>query len=164
VDRPSRLRLPRDPLLGVLITAALLEAAWVVYIAIRLPRHYSANHWDLAWVGLDVAQVLMVLLAAWAAWRRRALLIIFATSAATLLVLDAWFDVTTARGGDFEVSLVLALVFEIPFAIGLLWVTRRTVKQLERSMLSDPELVHVSFRKIAYTRRLPPDPPEQPQS
>jgi hypothetical protein len=163
MDRPPHLRLPRDPLLGVLLTAALLETAWIVYIAIRLPRHYIANHWDLAWVGLDVAQVLMLLLAAWAAWRRRALLIIFATSAATLLVLDAWFDVTTARGGDFDQSLVLALVIEIPFAISLLWVTRRTVKQLERSMLSDPSIMHVAFRKIVFSRRPPLDPPEQPQ-
>ena len=163
MNRLSRLRLPRDPLLGALITVALLETAWIVFIAIRLPRHYIANHWDLAGVGLDVAQVLMVLLAAWAAWRRRALLIIFATSAATLMVLDAWFDVTTARGGDFDESLVLALVFEIPFAIGLLWVTRRTVKQLERSMLSDPELLHVAFHKIAFLPRPPRDEPEQPQ-
>jgi hypothetical protein len=163
MNRLSRLRLPRDPLIGILITAALVETAWTVFIAIRLPRHYITNHWDLAWVGLDVAQVLMVLLSAWAAWRRRALLIIFATSAATLLMLDAWFDVTTARGGDIDESLVLALVFELPFAIGLLWVTRRTVKQLERSMLSDPELLHVAFHKIAFLPRSPRDEPEQPQ-
>jgi hypothetical protein len=150
-------------LLGVLITAALLETAWIVYIAIRLPRHYIANHWDLAWVGLDVAQVLMLLLAAWAAWRRRALLIIFSTSAATLLMLDAWFDVTTARGGDFDESLVLALVFEVPFAIGLLWVTRRTVQQLERLMRSDPSALHVAFRKIVFSRSPPQDLSEPPQ-
>jgi hypothetical protein len=163
MDRPSHLRLPRDPLLGTLITMAMLETTWIVYIAIRLPRHYIANHWDLAWVGLDVAQVLMLLLAAWAAWRRRALLIIFSTSAATLLLLDAWFDVTTARGGAFDESLVLALVFEVPFAIALLWVTRRTVQQLERSMLSDPDIVHVAFRKMVFSRERRQDPPEQPQ-
>jgi hypothetical protein len=162
--RPSRIRFPRDTLLGVLITAALLETAWIVYVGVRLPRHYVANHWDLAWVGLDVAQVVMLLASAWAAWRRRALLILFATSSGTLMVLDAWFDVTTARGGDFDQSLILALAIEIPFALGLFWVSRRTVKQLERSMPSDPDRVHAPFRKIAFSKGTTTDPPERPQS
>ena len=163
MDRTSRLRLPRDPLLGVLVTAALLETAWIAYLGVRLPRHYVANHWDLAWVGLDVAQVVMLLLSAWAAWRRRARLILFATSSGTLMVLDAWFDVTTARGGDFDQSLVLALALEVPFALGLFWVAWRTVKRLERLMLSDSDLVRVPFGTVAFSRRPPADPTEKTQ-
>ena len=38
----------------------------------------------------------MLLGAAWAAWRQRAVLIVFSIAAATMFLLDAWFDVTTA--------------------------------------------------------------------
>lgn len=137
--RYPRLRVPRDRLLTLLIFAALAEIAWTIYLGWRLPRQYVANHWDLAWVGLDTAQVLMLLAAAWAAWRRRALLILFATSAGTLLLLDAWFDVTTARHGDFGQSLLWALIVEVPSALALFWITRRTIQQVVRSTFADVE-------------------------
>lgn len=121
-------KLPRSTLLTVLTAAALAETVWTIYIGWRLPRHYVANHWDLAWVGLDVAQVIMLLLAAWAAWKRRALLISFAIASATLLVIDAWFDVTTARRGDVIQSLLMAFLLEIPLAVILLWVSQRAIR------------------------------------
>jgi len=131
---PLVVRLRRSSLLTLLTVAALAETAWTIYIGWRLPRHYVADHWYLAWVGLDVAQVVMLLCAAWAAWQRRALLILFASSAATLLLIDAWFDVTTARRGDFAQSLVMALVLEVPWSLILFWVARRTIKELSREI------------------------------
>lgn len=151
--RPRRVHLPRDPLLTLLTSAALAETAWTIYLGWRLPRHYVANHWDLAWIGLDVAQIIMLLLAAWAAWRGRALLILFASSAGTLLVLDAWFDVTTARHGDFTQSLVLALVVEVPSAIALFWITWRSIRVLADSLLVGSEAEGLPVRKIPLARR-----------
>lgn len=143
----------RDPLLTLLGTAAVVETAWTIYIGWRLPHHYVANHWDLAWVGLDVAQIVMLLLAAWAAWRGRALLVLFATAAGTLLLVDAWFDVTTARTGGFVQSLIFALAIEIPSALFLFWVTWRTVKELAESMFVVSEFRGVPIRKIRLVRR-----------
>lgn len=128
----QRPQLRRSTFLALLTSAVALEAAWTVYIGWRLPREYVANHWDLAWVGIDIAQVFMLGAAAWAAWRRRALLILFASCAGTLLLVDAWFDVTTARRGDFRQSLIMALLVEIPSALILFWVTRRAVGLLAR--------------------------------
>jgi hypothetical protein len=153
VALPLHLRRPRDPLLTVLASAALLETAWTIYLGWRLPRHYVANHWDLAWVGLDVAQIAMLLLAAWAAWRGRALLILFASAAGTLLLVDAWFDVTTARHGGFMQSLIFALAIEIPSAIALFWITWRTIKQLADTLFVDPAVKGVPIRKIRFARR-----------
>ncbi|MGC1420649.1 MAG: hypothetical protein WA786_11105 [Acidimicrobiales bacterium] len=147
------LRLPRDPLLTVLATAAVGETAWTIYLGWRLPRHYVANHWDLAWVGLDVAQIILLLLCAWAAWRGRALLIPFASSAGTLLLIDAWFDVTTARSGSIWESLALALFLEVPFAIVLFWVTWRSVRELFHAMSAADDVDDVPVRKIRLTRR-----------
>jgi len=106
-------------------------ATWTIYLAWRLPRVYVAEHWVIAWVGLDVAQVTALLLTAWAAHRRRIVFVVFADVAATLFLVDAWFDCTTARSGDLRQSLFLALVVEIPAALVLYrvaWVAvRRSV-------------------------------------
>ncbi|HEY5304666.1 MAG TPA: hypothetical protein VIJ86_11515 [Acidimicrobiales bacterium] len=118
----------RWSLLRFLTAGAVGETIWTVYIAFVLPRHYDVNHWDIAWVGLDVAQILMLSLSAWAAWRRNTLLVMFATVSATLLLVDAWFDVTTARRGDLSQSIVLAVLIEVPSAIVLYAVAHRGLR------------------------------------
>ena len=118
----------RWSLLRLLTLGAVAETAWTIYVGFDLPRRYVANHWDVAWVGLDVAQVTMLSCAAWAAWRRNTLLVIFATASATLLITDAWFDVTTARRGDVFQGLLLAVLVEIPSAVTLLWVAHRGLR------------------------------------
>ena len=110
----------------ILTVAAVGETIWTVYLGWRLPHTYVADNWDAAWVGLDVAQVLSFLACAWAAWRHRAILTLYATVAATLLLVDAWFDLTTASRGDFDQSLI-TLVIEVPSAAALLWVARRAL-------------------------------------
>ncbi len=99
-----------------MVAAVVVEMAWTVFLGWRLPRHYIANHWRLALVGLDIAEIVMLLATAWAAWCRRATLTLFAAITGTLLVVDAWFDVTTARHGDLLQSVLLAVVVEIPAA------------------------------------------------
>ncbi len=121
----------------VLTLAACTEVVWTIYIGLYLPPHYVAVHWNLAWVGLDVAQIIMLLASAWAAWRRRAILSLFATSAATLLLIDAWFDVTTARRGDILQSVLFAVVLEVPWALVLFWLTRRTIRQISHVRYDD---------------------------
>ncbi|MBW4030172.1 MAG: hypothetical protein HIU57_05770 [Acidobacteria bacterium] len=118
----------RWSLLRLLILGALAEGVWTVYVGIDLPRHYVANHWDVAWVGLDVAQIIMLAGTAWAGWRRTNLMVVFATSAATLLMIDAWFDVTTARRGDQVQGIVLAGLVEVPSALILTWVALRVLR------------------------------------
>jgi hypothetical protein len=119
----------RDTLLSALALGALAEIGWTIYLGASLPRHYVANHWDLAWVGLDVAQVTLLLATAWAAWRRRAVLIVFACASGTLLIVDAWFDVTTARYRDLDQSLWF-LVLEVPLAFVMFFIAVRIYRRL----------------------------------
>ncbi len=140
-------KLQRDVVMSTLALGAIVETGWTIFLAVRLPRHYVANHWDLAWVGLDSAQVIVLLLTGWAAWRRRAILILFANAAATLLFVDAWFDVTTARYRDLTESL-LSLTIEIPSALFLLWMSRRTAKRVTRAWLSDSDLALVPTHRL----------------
>ncbi len=124
----SSIKVVRWSLLRFLTIGAIGETVWTVYIAFVLPRHYDVNHWDVAWVGLDVAQIIMLSLSAWAAWRRNTLLVMFATMSATLLLVDAWFDVTTARRGDLTQSVLLAVLIEVPSAIVLYGVAHRGLR------------------------------------
>ena len=90
---------------------------WAVDVGIDLPRHYVANHRDLARVGLDSAPITMLMGAAGAGSRRRNLRVVFATATTTLLVVDAWFHATTVRRGHLFQSVVLAVLVEMPSAL-----------------------------------------------
>lgn len=143
---PRRAQFSRELVLTALTAGALLETAWTIYLGWRLPRHYTANHWDLAWVGLDIAQVLMLLLAAWAAWRRRAVLILFSCATGSLLLVDAWFDVTTARYDEIAQS-IFSLAVEVPSAVLLFWIAHHVVRRLGSAITNGGDPISV--------RRLP---------
>ncbi|WP_326566465.1 hypothetical protein VSH64_31930 [Amycolatopsis rhabdoformis] len=87
---------------------------WLGVLAATLPDTYAAQHWRLAWLGLDVLELVGLLLTGWWLLRhdRRAPLVAAATAA--VLLVDAWFDVTTA-GPDVGESVAMALV-ELPLA------------------------------------------------
>lgn len=133
--------------MSALALGAFLETGWILFLAVQLPRHYVANHWALAWIGLDSAQVLFLFLTAWAAWKRRAILMIFANTSAILLLVDAWFDVTTAHYRDLGQSL-LALTIELPSALFLLWMSRRTARRITKAWLSDSDMALLPSHRI----------------
>lgn len=90
---------------------------WTVVLALTLPPTTEARHWNTAWAGLDVLIAAGLAGTAWLAWRRDPRVTLPATVTATLLTVDAWFDVTTAApGGEFAMSVTLAVVAELPTA------------------------------------------------
>jgi hypothetical protein len=146
IDRATRVRpAPRwvAPVFGVL---ALLTIPWIGYLAVTLPRHAVVVHYRGAWVGFDIGLVVALAVTAVQAYRGHRRVALAATATATLLVVDAWFDVTTTPGGpDLLVSIVLALLVELPLAAVCLWiagngerVTERRMRQLAlRAQLAD---------------------------
>ena len=124
-------------MLETLVFACIALGAWIIVLGLTLPRKYVATHWNLAWVGFDLALLAGLTATAWAAWRRRALVVLFATATATLMFADAWFDVTTARSSDLWLSALQALLVEVPFAVFLLYVVNRVVKFTRGSVWSD---------------------------
>ena len=126
--RRRRRRTVRGPLLALLVCAVVVEIGWTIFLGVHLPRHYVALHWDLAWVGIDVMEIALLCATAWTAWRMKVQFIIFASVTGTVFVLDAWFDITTARRGDLIQSALLASVTEIPLAIALFWTAWRATR------------------------------------
>ena len=119
---PPRLPLPRwVAWLSALCAIALVP--WIVYLAYVLPGHARAAHYDIAWVGFDVGLCVVLLALAWCAARRKPATEALAAVAATFLVVDAWFDVTTASGrARFLSALASAVLIELPLAALCAWI------------------------------------------
>jgi hypothetical protein len=97
---------------------AVITIPWTFYLAVTLPTRHIAHHWDVAWVGLDSGLIIMLTATAISAYIKSRWVSIAATATTTLLIVDAWFDVWTARSGNGLISaLVLALCIELPLAI-----------------------------------------------
>ena len=116
------------PLFGL---AALLLVPWVILLVAALPSAHRAAHWDIAWAGFDVGLALLLLTVAVVAWRRSPWLEGAATATATLLVVDAWFDILTASTGtELVVAVTEAAFVELPLAVLCLRLARDTERRL----------------------------------
>lgn len=114
----ERLDLRRNWPAAVLALAAVVLIPWAIVLGNMLPSRHVALHWDAAWTGFDVILALSLLATAYATWRRRDGARVLAAVSGTLLLCDAWFDLlTSARGNDLELAIVLAVIGELPLAI-----------------------------------------------
>jgi hypothetical protein len=117
--QPALLR--RARLVALAVGGFLLP--WSAVLAVTLPATAQAQHWALAWAGLDVAEAAAALVTAVLLSRgdRRASLP--AAAAGTLLLIDAWFDVcTSAPGAGQAMALAEAGCAELPLAVAAWWV------------------------------------------
>jgi hypothetical protein len=96
---------------------ALFLVPWTLWLTFTLPSRHLTEHYDLAWVGFDVALAVAFAATAWAAYHRLSWLLPLAAVTGTMLVCDAWFDVVTSQGGSEIVEAALEAVFgELPLA------------------------------------------------
>jgi hypothetical protein len=120
----------------VYLIVAVGLIAWTVFLALSLPKENLEHHYRLTWTGFDLIEVLAIYLTAYWAFRLDARVVYPATVVATLLVADAWFDVTTsATMTDAIQALILALLVELPAAAFSLYVAHRVgrrVRELAR--------------------------------
>jgi hypothetical protein len=106
---------------------------WTAYLADSLPRRNLAEHWDLAWAGFDALLALLVARVAWLALHRRRDVALPAAALATMLVVDAWFDVVTSWGTASQWQAVaLAVACELPLALLSYAVVRRSERWTRR--------------------------------
>ena len=111
-----RIPLPRWVSLLLIVVAAGL-VPWTLYLTFALPSRHVTSHYDLAWVGFDVALTASFAATAWAAFRGSQWLVPLAAVTATMLVCDAWFDVVTSQsGGEMWEAVAEAALAELPLA------------------------------------------------
>ncbi|MEU6770364.1 hypothetical protein [Streptomyces sp. NPDC046759] len=135
--------------LRFLALCVIVLVPWTVYLAFSLPGRFQARYWSAAWVGFDVLLLLSLLGAGVAVWLGRQILIPCAVVAATLLVCDAWFDVSLAWGTRSVWGAVAsAVLIELPLAGLLLLRAHRLLRATVRlawqrlDLPGDPPPVH----------------------
>lgn len=125
------------PLFGL---AALVLLLWVGVLIATLPSEHRAAHWDVAWAGFDIALALLLLAVAGAARRSSAWFEGAATTAtATLLFVDAWFDVlTSSTRAQQLVAIAEAVLVELPLAGLCLLLAREAERRVHIQLLNRP--------------------------
>jgi hypothetical protein len=123
LERPIGELLPESVLVRVrrvrlvlMVGAIVGLIPWTVYLAITLPDKYIAHNWPVTWVGFDVLLLLFMAVTAVLGLFRRQLLILTAFTTGVLLICDAWFDGMTAAPADRWLSVLTAVLGELPLA------------------------------------------------
>jgi hypothetical protein len=161
---PPLERLPLPRWIGPLAIASVVALVpWIVYLGLTLPAKVRAEHYDIAWVGFDCLMWVALAALAFCTLRRHPATGPVAAVAATMLVVDAWFDVFTssAQHGELTLAIVLALGGELPLAILCGWIAvhaERMRTRAYRSLLlrSDGGTAPVSDAAVSRRRIAPP--------
>ncbi|MFL6113361.1 MAG: hypothetical protein ACJ786_18675 [Catenulispora sp.] len=134
----------------VFVGGGLAVVPWTAYLAFTLPRSAQAGHYRLAWVGFDLLLAFTLLRVGWTAAggpTRNDRVELPATSAGTLLLIDAWFDTTTsADSRALAEALLLALVAELPMAAICFWIAHHAEAIRERRLQLLPRLEQLRRR------------------
>ena len=148
------------------LAMGLVLAPWTVVLLQTLPNRAVSHNYRLAWVGFDVLLMLSMCRTAWLAWRRSPFVVNVASATAALLVVDAWFDVTTAPARGLLQACVLALFVELPAAVLSLAIASRAQRQIARSGAVPPLWRVVRLwrrrirpREVPRIEGVPPRPP-----
>jgi hypothetical protein len=117
VDEPAHVPRVSRRLTALFALVALGLVPWTLYLTFTLPSRHVTLHYDLAWVGFDVALACAFAATARAAFRGSPRLVPLAAVTGTMLVCDAWFDIVTSRtGGEMWEAVAEAVAAELPLA------------------------------------------------
>jgi hypothetical protein len=108
----------------VLFSAIMVP--WTIYLGLSLPMRENSPHYDIAWVGFDVLLLVALASTGYLALRRSPYLAIAAAATATLLVVDAWFDIMTSPRRQLPQAITSALLIELPLAGLCAWLSYHT--------------------------------------
>jgi hypothetical protein len=118
-------RLLRRARLAALAVGGFL-VPWCVVLSATLPRTAQAQHWSLAWTGLDGAEAIAALATAALLARDDSRACLTAAAGGALLLTDAWFDVcTSAPGLEHTMAVTEAVLVELPLAAAAGWLAVR---------------------------------------
>ncbi|BBY39479.1 hypothetical protein MMAN_36130 [Mycobacterium mantenii] len=114
--------------LSLMVGGSMAMVPWLGYLSVTLPENYVAHNWPVTWVGFDVLLVAFMLTTAVLGHLRRQLLVLAAFTTGVLLICDAWFDLMTAGPKDIWLSVITALLIEVPLAIFMITSAARIIR------------------------------------
>lgn len=125
--------------LGLMIGCSIGMIPWLVYLSMTLPENYVAHNWPATWIGFDMLLAAFMVATAAFGYLRRQVLLFAAFTSGVLLICDAWFDLMTAGPDDVGLSVVTALVIEVPLGIFMIRGAQRIMRlTMQRLWLLDP--------------------------
>ncbi len=106
---------------AVTLGAAVLLIPWIMWLAYSLPITEKTRAWSIAWVGFDAILAMVLLATAWLGYKRRQIAVVGLIMSGTLMLIDAWFDVTFSWGTRGLGGAVLsAVIVEVPLGVLLI--------------------------------------------
>jgi hypothetical protein len=128
---------------ALMLLVAALTLAWIAELWVTLPYRDVSAHYRLAWVGFDAMLAVVLARTGWLAWRGRDHVELPAVSAATLLVVDMWFDIVTSSAPkDRVIAVASAILVEIPLTALCIWIAHNAERvrrqRLSWALLVDP--------------------------
>jgi hypothetical protein len=118
----------------VFAAAAFAVLPWVIYLGFELPDRSTAQHYNLAWVGFDVLLIIALARTALFAWQGKRRVQLPAVATATLLIVDAWFDVWTSSDNWALIqALCFAFLLELPLAAMAMYIASNVDRVVERA-------------------------------
>jgi hypothetical protein len=102
---------------ALLAFTALALIPWTLWLTFSLPSRHVSHHYDIAWVGFDIALAVALGLSAHAAFHGSDMLAPLAAATAAMLLSDAWFDIVTSTPGERLEAVLQAAFAEIPLAL-----------------------------------------------
>jgi hypothetical protein len=110
----------------LLATIAVLLVPWTLWLTFALPTRHVTHHYDIAWIGFDLALAAAFAATAYAAFRATAWLQPLAAVTGTMLLCDAWFDTITSSRDEQLVAILEAVCAELPLAALCSWIVLDT--------------------------------------
>jgi hypothetical protein len=114
---------------------SLILLPWIVYLAYSLPSRQVSSDYDVACAGFDVMLLVALASTGYFAFRRSRYLATAATAAATLLVVDAWFDVMTWPPASVLRRPPWRCSSSLPLASVCVWLNFHTQQLAERRLV-----------------------------
>ena len=131
---------------------------WTIFLAVSLPDQYRSHHWRLTWAGFDGLLLLGMSLTIYLGWRRRQAVIPASIATATLLICDAWFDISLDLGtSDVWWSVASAVLVELPLAAflihrALLLINLTILQAYHRLGIEEPPPPFLKLPLFGFTR------------
>jgi hypothetical protein len=129
--------------LGLIFAAVgLVMVPWVVHLGVSLPASAVDAHWALAWAGLDSCEAVALFATGLLLLRADNRCALTATATAALLLIDAWFDITSAApGSELAAAIAMAVTTEIPVALGCAALALRLIRRPFRPASASANLI-----------------------